>query len=163
MPSMAQVYATRATGDGLTRPLHSSILDVVPLLHRLSAILLGFGLIAGNAAAVCAGWAATPEERMACCAEGLDCPMHQRHSDDSGSGNVLTQLEADSCCASSEREESSPSAPSFVAASSLAVLGPGVVLPASVPALVLSDRWRTAAPIPVAPVARHVLLSVFLV
>jgi hypothetical protein len=100
---------------------------------------------------------------MACCAEGVECPMHNRKSHDSGSGSVLTQLEADSCCASSEREESGPSAPSFAAAFSLAVLGPGVVLAASVPALVLSDRWRTAAPIPIAPVARHVLLSVFLV
>jgi hypothetical protein len=135
----------------------------VRLLHRLSAILLCFGLITGPAAAVCAGWAATPEERMACCAEGIKCPMHKHQSDDPSSGKILTQMEADSCCASSEREESSPSAPSFAAAISLAVLAPGVILPASVPALVLSDRWRTAAPIAVAPVARYVLLSVFLV
>jgi len=44
-----------------------------------------------------------------------------------------------------------------------AVLGVGVVLPARVPALVLSDAWRTSAPIPIAPVPKHVLLSVFLV
>jgi hypothetical protein len=43
------------------------------------------------------------------------------------------------------------------------VLGLGVVVPASVPALVLSDAWRLSAPIPIAPVPRHVLLSVFLV
>jgi hypothetical protein len=43
------------------------------------------------------------------------------------------------------------------------VLGVGVVLPANVPALVLSDAWRTSAPIPIAPVPKHVLLSVFLV
>jgi hypothetical protein len=44
-----------------------------------------------------------------------------------------------------------------------AMLGTGVVLPAAVPALVLSDGWRTAAPVSVAPVPKHVLLSVFLV
>ena len=51
----------------------------------------------------------------------------------------------------------------FVAAISSAVLGTGVALPATVPALVLSDGWRTVAPIPAAHVPKHVLLSVFLV
>jgi hypothetical protein len=44
-----------------------------------------------------------------------------------------------------------------------AVLGVGVVLPADVPALVLSDAWRRSVPIRVAPVPKYVLLSVFLV
>jgi hypothetical protein len=50
-----------------------------------------------------------------------------------------------------------------VTAITAAVLGVGVVLPANVPALVLSDAWRTSAPLPIAPVPKHVLLSVFLV
>lgn len=70
---------------------------------------------------------------------------------------------ADSCCASSEREDSGQSSPTFVAALSSAILGRGIVLPAGVPNLVLSDGWRTVAPIPFAPVPKHVLLSVFLV
>jgi len=138
------------------------MLEVVRLLPRLLAVSLCLGLIAGNAA-VCVGWAPTPEERMACCAEGADCPMHKDESHHSGSGRVLTQVEADTCCATSERESSGPSTPTFVAGMSVAVLGPGIVLPASVPALVLSDDWRTDSPIPIAPVPRHVLLSVFLV
>lgn len=89
--------------------------------------------------------------------------MHKGESHDSGTGRALTQVEADNCCASSERQDSSSSTPTFVTALSLAVLGPGVVLPASVPALVLSDSWRTVSPIPTTPVPRHVLLSVFLV
>ena len=132
------------------------------LLHRLSAVLLSLGLMAGNAA-VCAGWAATPEQRMACCADGGECPMHKRQSHDSAKARVLTQAEADSCCASSEREESSPAPRLFAAAMSLAVLGPGVALTPSVPSLFVSDGWRVTAPIPTAPVPRHVLLSVFLV
>jgi len=132
------------------------------VLHRLSALLLCLALMGGNAA-ICAGWAATPEERMSCCAEGGDCPMHKGESHHSGSGGMLTQAQADSCCAASERETSSPSAPTSVAAITVAVLGPGIALPVTVPAIVLSDRWRTSSPMPTPPVPKHVLLSVFLV
>jgi hypothetical protein len=132
------------------------------LLHRLSATLLCIGLIAGNAA-ICAGWALTPEERMACCAEGGTCPMHERGPHDSASHHEMTQGEADSCCASSRPEPSNRAASTVVGADSLAMLGPGVVLPASVPALVLSDDWRTTVPVPATPIPRYVLLSVFLV
>ena len=135
---------------------------MVRLAHRLAALALTFGLMAGNAA-ICAGWLPTPEARMACCADGAKCPMHKGDSHHSGSGRVLTQVQADSCCASSEGKSSNQSNPSFVSAITAAVLGAGVVRPADVPALVLSDAWRTSLPIPIAPVPRHVLLSVFLV
>ena len=147
----------------MTLGLGFSILrEVRILIRRLSAVILAMGLLAGNAA-VCAGWLATPEARMACCSEGHQCPMHKGDSQSSGSGRVLTQAQADSCCASSERKNSDQSNPSFATAITAAVLGVGIVLPASVPALVLSDAWRTSAPIPIAPVPKHVLLSVFLV
>jgi hypothetical protein len=146
----------------LTWRLESSILGLVTLVQRLSAIVLCLTLIAGNAA-VCAGWAATPEARMACCAEEQSCPMHQRDSGNSVSGRQLTQAQADSCCASSEREQSNGSNPTLIAAISNAVLGSGITLPASAPALFISDGWRTVSPIPKAAVPRHVLLSVFLV
>ena len=136
--------------------------EVVRLVQRLAALALTFGLMAGNAA-ICAGWMPTPEARMACCADGGECPMHKGDSHRSGSERVLTQAQADSCCASSEGQNSNQSNPSFVTAITAAVLGVGVVLPANVPALVLSDAWRTSAPIPIAPVPKHVLLSVFLV
>jgi hypothetical protein len=87
--------------------------------------------------------------------------MHKGDSHDAE--RVATQAEADACCASSEHENSSPSTPTFVAAISVAVLGPGVVLPESVPSLVLTDDWRTSSPPPTTPVPKHVLLSVFLV
>ena len=124
--------------------------------------MLALGLLAGNAA-VCAGWSATPEARMACCAEGRECPMHKDDSQSSGSERVVTQAQADSCCASSERSNPDQSNPSFATAITAAVLGVGIVRPASVPALVLSDAWRTSAPIPVRPVPTYVLLSVFVV
>lgn len=100
---------------------------------------------------------------MACCAQDEDCPMHKGKSHQSRSGHVLSQAEADACCAASGREDSSPSAPSFADAISVAVLGPGIVRPVSVPALVLSDDWRTYSPISTPPVPKHVLLAVFLI
>jgi hypothetical protein len=100
---------------------------------------------------------------MACCADGAECPMHKGNSHRSGSERVLTQAQVDSCCALSEGKNSNQSSPTFVAAITAAVLGDGIILPANVPDLVLSDGWRTSAPIPIEPVPKHVLLSVFLV
>ena len=134
---------------------------VVGLVQRLAAVALMFALVAGNAA-MCAGWKPTAEARMACCADGVECPMHKGNSHRSGSERVLTQAQADSCCASAEGKNSNLFSPTFVAAIT-AVLGDGTILPANVPALVLSDGWRISAPIPIEPVPKHVLLSVFLV
>ena len=120
-------------------------------------------LLLGGNLAVCAGWAATPEARMACCADDDTCPMHKGESHASGHQQVIPQAQADACCAASEGQHSNQSAPSFITVISSAVLGAGVVVPVPVPALVVTDAWRTVAPVPVAPVPRHVLLSVFLV
>ena len=135
---------------------------VLNWLRRISVLTLMLALVDAHVA-VCAGWQATPEARMDCCTGDCACPMHESTSHGSGSRKALTQAEADSCCASSEREDSSPSNPSTVAPISNAVLGEAVVIPAPIPPLVLTDHWRTAVPISVTPVARHVLLSVFLV
>jgi hypothetical protein len=100
---------------------------------------------------------------MACCADGGTCPMHKGESHDSGYQQVIPQAQADACCAASEGQHSNQSAPSFITVISSAVLGAGVIRPVSIPSLVVSDAWRTVAPMPIAPVPRHVLLSVFLV
>jgi hypothetical protein len=136
--------------------------SVVKLARRVSAVVLSLVLLAGNAA-VCAGWAPTPEARMACCAEGKSCPMHQGDAHSSGTQRVISQAQADACCAASGQEQSDQSKPAFTAGISTVVFGTSVILPASVPALVLSDGGRTAVPIPIAPIPKHVLLSVFLV
>ena len=65
-------------------PSFSILREVRIFIRRLAAVILTMGLLAGNAA-VCAGWLATPEARMACCAEGGDCPMHKDESRRSGS------------------------------------------------------------------------------
>jgi hypothetical protein len=137
---------------------------VLTATRRLVALLLAVFVSAGNAA-ICAGWAPTPEARMECCSGDAPCPMHKGESgsDRERSQNSVSQAQADSCCASSERDSAGQSSPTNVASISSAVLGTGTVLPALVPALVLSDGWRTVAPIPSPPVPRHLLLSVFLV
>ena len=136
--------------------------EVLNFSRRFSALLAALALVVGSPA-VCAGWLPTAEARMACCVEGRVCPMHEGNDHSSGSAYVMTQVEADTCCMASQREPSTPSNPTLAAAISVNVLGPGTVLPAIVPALVLSGHWRAASPTPTTPVARHVLLSVFLV
>jgi hypothetical protein len=118
-------------------------------------------LAAGNAA-LCAEWIATPEARMACC-EGGDCPMHKGRSDDSGADQVVTQAQAYACCAASGSGQPNSSSPMSVATISAAVLGVGAIVPTITPSLMLTDGWRTRAPIHRPSVARHILLSVFLV
>jgi hypothetical protein len=130
--------------------------------RRIATVLMALFVSAGNVA-VCAGWAPTPEARMECCSGDGPCPMHKGESESGQSQHSVSQAQADSCCASSERDSSNQSSPTNVAAISSAVLGPGTVLPAHVPALVLSDAWRTVAPIASPPVPKHLLLSVFLV
>jgi hypothetical protein len=146
----------------LTSSGSSRILEPVHSLgKRLSAAVLAVVIATANGM-VCAGWLPTPEARMACCSQSGGCPMH-RGAGSSATEHVLTQAQANNCCASSERENTNQPNPSLVAAITGTVLGVGTVIPASVPAFVLSNAWRTSAPIPVASVPKHVLLSVFLV
>ena len=130
------------------------------LLHRVSAVVLTLVLLAGNAA-VCAGWMPTPEARMACCSESGACPMHKSGASDSEASHALTQAQADTCCASSNRD-SSQSSGAFVGTITLAVLGTATVLPLVAPAQVRREGWRTTVPISTAPIPKHVLLSVYL-
>jgi hypothetical protein len=135
---------------------------VVDWMRRLSALAIVMALAGGNIA-LCAGWSSTPEARMACCTDGDACPMHKGESHHSHSAQIITQAQADTCCAASEREQSSQSSPAFVAAFSSAPVDAGVVLQAPAPVLVLRNSWRAFAPSPVAAVPKHVLLSIFLV
>ena len=132
-------------------------------LGRRFLAVLAILTFAVGSPAVCAGWQATPEARMACCAREANCPMHHRESHGWGAADGLTQTDADDCCMSSEPDQSNPASATPAGAISFAVLDPGIVLPLSVPALVLSNSWRTASPHQTAAVPKHVLLSVFLV
>ena len=128
--------------------------------RRCSVVLLTLALATGQAG-VCAGWMATPEARMACCSEDGPCPMHKSESED-GPTRVVTQAEADRCCAASEHEDSTPSqsnAAFFVTLAVALIPVPGL-LPAPE---AHAEIWRASVPIPTGHVPKHVLLSVFLV
>ncbi|MQA29002.1 MAG: hypothetical protein GEU82_04060 [Luteitalea sp.] len=133
------------------------------LLRRMAALVVVLSLGAAGWAE-CAGWQATPEARMDCCSGSGACPMHGSTEPTSGSDRVVTQTQADSCCAASDADDSTPSgrafSPSLSAAlvpSALSTMAPVTPAPASF------DAWRTHVPLPVGQVPKHVLLSVFLI
>lgn len=137
-----------------------SMLDSVrALLTRLAATIAVLGLVPGTATALCAGWEPSAEARRACCAAGL-CGNDHRGSPTARGGLVISQVEADSCCAESESGQQSAS-PSLVTAP-LPVPDTGSVLLASPPLPTYSVvRW--AAPPPTDHVPKHIRVSVFLI
>ena len=125
------------------------------------SVVLSLALSASNAV-LCGGWMPTPEARMACCSDGGACPMHKPDSPDASSARAVSQSEADSCCAASEGEQSSQTGSTFASTISPAVLGSLRLVPAASD-VVLRMAGRAAVPLPPSHVAKHVLLSVFLV
>jgi len=129
--------------------------------RRLAAIAAVLTLCVGNIA-LCAGWQATPEARMACCRNEATCPMHKSESQHSGTRHIVSQAQADNCCAGSERTHSTTTNPTFVP-TGIVALAPATmpdVTSSNVPAL---EDWRALVPLRVSPVPKHLLLSVFLV
>lgn len=129
--------------------------------RRLPTVLLTLALATGQAS-VCAGWMSSPEARMACCADHGPCPMHKSDSEDDESTRVVSQLEADRCCAASEHDDSAPSptGPAFSVTVAVALSPLPPLLPRPESHVSIS---RASVPIPTAHVPKHVLLSVFLV
>lgn len=129
--------------------------------RRVAAVVAVLALCAGNVA-VCAGWQATPEARMACCMNGADCPMHKSQGHDHSSKGAFSQARADSCCAASaQRRDLSAAAPVFASSGSIglapvvAVIAPIVGSPA--------PEWRAIVPLPISSKPKHLLLSVLIV
>ncbi len=87
--------------------------------------------------------------------------MHPSGPQGEESARVLTQAEADRCCAASEHDDSAPS-PSHAFSVTLAVVLNPVPALRSEPELHV-EFWRASVPPPSAPVPKHLLLSVFLV
>ena len=138
--------------------------STVEMLFRRAAALVVMLAMAVAGWAECSGWQATPEARMACCTGSGHCPMHPAAEPGAGSASVVTQAQADSCCAASDTDGSTPSTLTFtlslsaaLATSTTAMLAPAMAPTASF------DAWRTQVPLPPGQVPKHVLLSVFLV
>lgn len=131
--------------------------NVLVVARTVAATLIA--VLAAGPVGLCAGWQATAEARMACCVEGVACPMHVAERDHVDGTQALTQAEADSCCAASERDVGSSAKASILI--SPALLQQTILLPP-----VASSRWlfpRDPVPDRAAGVPRHLLNSVFLV
>jgi hypothetical protein len=135
--------------------------EVLTLVRRAAAVVAVLTLFVGNVA-VCAGWQATPEARMACCMNGATCPMHKSDRSQHSSTQVVTQAQADSCCAAGAQRSDSAAAGSTFAASGVMAVVPVAVLTFPVSTFA-SQEWRALVPLPVSSTPKHLLLSVFLV
>ena len=129
--------------------------------RRLAAIGAVLTLCVGNLA-VCAGWQATAEARMACCASGTTCPMHKSASDGRSATHMVSQAQADTCCGGeSSRTQSSIAGLALLLSTAPAL---SAVTPVVVPPPVLAlQNWRALVPLPASPIPRHLLISVLLV
>ena len=130
----------------------------VLVIARTFAVTLIAVLTAGPVG-LCAGWQTTAAERMACCAEGVACPMHKGERHQSDGKLTITQARADECCAASEGGASSSAKTSIVI--SPALQPHTIVLPP-----IASPRLLAPGdPVPdrASAVPRHLLNSVFLV
>jgi hypothetical protein len=134
---------------------------VVALIRRCAAVVALLPLLVGNVA-VCAGWQATPEARMACCMNGTSCPMHTSDNHEHSATRVVNQSQADSCCAAAaQRQDSAAARPTFAASGVIALV---LVTMFTVPTNPFaSQEWRALVPLPVSSTPKHLLLSVLLV
>lgn len=132
---------------------------VVLGIARTLAVTLIAALAAGPVG-LCAGWQSTPEARMACCVEGIACPMHTSEDHGRSAQRAVTQVDADRCCASSEQDTSSSAKP-LRAVSAIAIAAESILLPP--PAYTRPWLRTVALPNRGHTVSRHLLLSVFLV
>jgi len=88
--------------------------------------------------------------------------MHTPESHGPGSKRVISQAQADTCCAAtSNRTQSSVASSMFVLSHATPLpVAASLAVPVAVPAL---QEWRALVPLPASPVPRHLLLSVLLV
>src|SRR3954469_17565643 len=131
------------------------------MFRRIAAFVAALALCAGNVA-VCAGWQATPEARMAGCMDSTTCPMHKSDNQEHSSSRVVSQAQGDSCCAAAAERRDSAAAGSTFSASGLIALVPVAAFTVPVSAL-LSQVWRWLVTLPVSSTPKHLLLSVLLV
>lgn len=130
------------------------------ILRRAAAAIAAVGLLSLQAGAACAGWQSAADAPMACCAAEVDCPMAESPAA-SGHGGRAAVPEADACCAMSEPVNAAREMPAPASLLAAAAWLDGATISAFQPAV--------ASRVPLAPVppppglARHVLLSVFLI
>ena len=99
---------------------------------------------------------------MACCEDETNCPMHATEQQGQRTRTRASQVDADNCCAASERGTSTPSASAYTPNVTLAVLTS--LSPAVGPDVpVFRENPNARISVDVSPVPKHLLLSVFLI
>ena len=131
------------------------------MCRRVAAVVAALALCAGNLA-VCAGWQATPEARMACCMSANTCPMHKSEGHHHSSHAGFSQSQADTCCAASAQRRDSSVPGLLFASSGVIALVPAALFVAPTMSPMAQD-WRALVPLPVSSTPKHLLLSVLLV
>ena len=124
------------------------------MIRRLTALIALAASLIGQAS-LCAGWALTAAERMACCESEAMCPMHATPGVASHHARP-TQPEADACCAASPKGSAS------IEKSSVLSMPATVMVPVRLAPVLVASPHPDDRPRPPSR-ARHVLLSVFLV
>jgi len=126
------------------------------LRYVAAALLCVFSLVASKITE-CVGWQSSPAARMACC-EDDSCPMHRDHSGSSS----MTQAQADSCCAVSERHDPGQPPSSVASTPSLVALTGPVekIAPARIDP---SALWQPQSSLRLRSTPTHLLDSVLLV
>jgi hypothetical protein len=108
----------------------------------------------------CAGWKPSAEARKACCAAGLCARDTIRPG--AGSTPMVSQSEADDCCAASETPESDSPSSAQATVIAAAELLPAV-FPIAIDRAPAPRRFERVEPPQLGAIPRHLLLSVFLV
>ena len=105
----------------------------VQSLSRPVAAMLLLLVALASTASVCEGWRASAEARMACCEDETNCPMHAAKPHGQTTRPRVTQLDADTCCASAQSSASTTAPWAYapiitlaLLASPISVVGPDV-------------------------------------
>lgn len=133
----------------------------VGVMRSVASVLVLVAILASQASAFCDGWQASAEARMACCAEGGNCGMHESSASTAGTG-ARTQAAADECCAASESDDSkAPRSTVSIQSPAIAVRLPVDLTPAATSGIHVWYAYSAVSP--PRHVSTHILLSVFLV
>ena len=97
---------------------------------------------------------------MACCLTAERCPMHSSESAGERSDRLITQADADRCCAGASDTRQSSTVDSILTLSTALPITAGIVVPTPVVAL---QEWRVFAVRRVPRLPTHLRLSVLLI
>lgn len=140
---------------------HTRHCGLVRGMRPLASVLVLAAILASQASVFCEGWQTSAEARMACCAAGADCGMHESAASTDTTG-PRAQEAANQCCAASESDDSR--APRSI----VTIQGPAIAVRLPMEWMSLetasTHAWHAQPAFsPPRDVSTHVLFSVFLV